>query len=52
MLYMKPEIAPAGEAAPDPGAGLAAAVAAAASLLLGLWPSGFLGWVVASLPAG
>ena len=52
MLYMKPEIAPPGDAAPDPGAGLAAAVAAGASLLLGLWPAGLLDWVVASLPSG
>jgi NADH-quinone oxidoreductase subunit N len=52
MLYMKPETTVPAPMAPDAGAGLAAAVAAAASLWLGLWPSGFLGWVVAAMPPG
>ncbi|HEX9800582.1 MAG TPA: NADH-quinone oxidoreductase subunit N [Thermoanaerobaculia bacterium] len=52
VLYMKPEVAAPDGVAPDFAGVTAAALAAGASLLLGLAPAGFLAWVVASLPGG
>jgi len=52
MLYMKPEIAAPRDFGADLGGSVAAVLAAAASLLFGIWPSGLLAWVVASLPTG
>ncbi|KAB2963567.1 MAG: NADH-quinone oxidoreductase subunit N [Thermoanaerobaculia bacterium] len=52
MLYMKPEIGAPQDVAPDFGGQLAAVVAAAASLLLGLWPALLIDWAVAALPVG
>jgi NADH-quinone oxidoreductase subunit N len=49
LLYMKPEIASPEGVHPDAAGTLAAILAAAASLLLGLAPSGFLSWAAASL---
>ncbi len=52
MLYMKSEVAAPIGVERDLGGGLAAIMAAAGSLLFGLWPSGLLDWVVAALPPG
>jgi len=53
MLYMKPEIATPPESfGLDTGGRLAAVLAAAASLLLGLWPALLVRWAAAALPGG
>ena len=52
MLYMKPEVQAPEGVAPDFAGSAAALVAAAATVLLGLLPAGFLAWVVAALPSG
>jgi NADH-quinone oxidoreductase subunit N len=52
MLYMRPEIAEPRDFGVDLGGRVAAVLAAAVSLLLGLWPSGLLDWAVSSLPGG
>jgi NADH-quinone oxidoreductase subunit N len=52
MLYMKDEVATPTATERDLGGGIAAFLAAAGSLLFGLWPSGLLDWVVAALPQG
>lgn len=52
MLYMKPEVQAPEGVAPDFAGSAAAIVAAAATVLLGLLPAGFLAWVVAALPTG
>ena len=49
LLYMKPEIEAPEAIRPDSAGTLAAVIAAAASLLLGLAPSAFLSWAAASL---
>lgn len=52
MLYMKPEVtAPVGHG-PDAGGRVAAALAAAGSLALGLVPSLLVGWAASALAAG
>jgi len=50
MLYMKPEMAEPEALTHTVGGTLAAVVAAAGTLALGLLPSPFLAWVVASMP--
>lgn len=52
MLYMKAEIAAPEGLGGDPAGRFAALLAAAGSLLLGLWPSVLVGWAVAALPVG
>jgi NADH-quinone oxidoreductase subunit N len=49
MLYMKPEVAAPERPAIDFSGRLAAALAAGATLLLGVWPQPFMAWVVDSL---
>ena len=44
-LYMLPEVRTPGEAPPDGWGRLAAVVAAAGSLLLGIWPGALLDWL-------
>ncbi len=52
MLYMKPEVATPPAGAADPAGGLAALLAAGASLLLGLLPASLIGWAAAAMPPG
>jgi NADH-quinone oxidoreductase subunit N len=52
MLYMKPEVAAPEALGPDVGGRLAAALAAAGSLLFGLVPSLLVGWAASALAAG
>ncbi len=49
LLYMKPEIAAPEGVRPDAAGTVAAVIAAGASLLLGLAPSGFLTWAAGAL---
>ena len=52
VLYMKPETTAPEGVRPDAPATAAVLVAAAATLILGLFPGRLLAWVVASLPGG
>jgi len=50
MLYMKPEMVAPERLAIDSYGRLAAVLAAAGSLVLGIWPQPLLSWVVGSIP--
>lgn len=49
MLYMKPEVVAPANLAIDFGGRLGAVVAAAGSILLGIWPQRFLGWISSAI---
>lgn len=49
MLYMKPEVVAPDQLALDFGSRLGALIAAGGTIVLGIWPQHFLGWIAESI---